>query len=159
MSGKPRIPATEIKNKKKDAIKFLSQGASISMVCQKLGISRQMYYRWIWYDETFNKNSKQATMLGIEVQKDFYINQLRKHAENGSVPATIFQIKRLDEQWEKHNPPETEIGRKSKKQLEVFRHVSLREMGYTEEEIKKELKKAEKERKKKEKNDPTYFED
>lgn len=67
----------------------------VSAACNKLGISRQTYYRWFGYDKKFRKRAEGAIECGIESLNDLAESKLAGLLKQGDLKAIKF--------WLSHN--------------------------------------------------------
>lgn len=92
MSGKPRMSAKEKREKKKLLIKFLFQQPVIELACKKIGISRQMYYRWIKDDFKFSKEAERALYNSREKMNDLAESKLIGLVKDADLRAIMFWL-------------------------------------------------------------------
>lgn len=70
-------------DKKTQVIKELSQTPIVSLVCMKVGISRNTYYRWKSEDRLFGKMVREAVDEGHRHTDDMVESQLMKKIQAG----------------------------------------------------------------------------
>lgn len=61
----------------------------VTPACEKVGIDRRTYYRWMEKDEKFREQVKDIENVAL----DFAESQLHKQIKNGEVSSTIFFLK------------------------------------------------------------------
>jgi len=79
-----------IHTKKEDILQALEKSLGVvTTACQKAGVSRATFYRWLKEDKEFS-----AQVTGIQdVALDFAESKLFEQIQDGSTAATIFYLK------------------------------------------------------------------
>lgn len=91
----------EIKNKrelKKTIPTLLEKNPIIAFVCQKTGISRQTYYRWLEECSKFKSDCESAILNGKQNINDLAYSKLVELIKSSNITAIIF--------WLKNNHPD-----------------------------------------------------
>jgi len=86
----------EIKNKqeiKKMIPTLLEKNPIIAFVCQKTGISRQTYYRWLEEYSKFKRDCENAIINGKQNINDLAYSKLIELIKSGNITAIIFWLK------------------------------------------------------------------
>lgn len=78
---------------KADFIERFKKTPIIQMVCEKVGIGRTTFYRWIKEDATFYQQYLEAETEGREFMGDAMESRLIQEANNGNLGAIIFYLK------------------------------------------------------------------
>lgn len=92
MSGKPRMSAKEKREKKKFLLEFLSQQPIIEFACKKVGINRQMYYRWRNEDFKFSKEVAYVLCGSRKKINDLAESQIINQIQSGNFKASVFWL-------------------------------------------------------------------
>lgn len=121
---KPSI-ASRIHEEKKRLLEHLEKTPIVQIACEKSGVGRSTYYRWIEQDKKFARSAKQALSKGILIMNDLAESQLLKSVRDGNMTAIIFWLKsRHLSYWNKleivENNDKEEL---TKAQKEVIRRV------------------------------------
>lgn len=78
---------------KADFIERFKKTPIIQMVCEKVGIGRTTFYRWIKEDPDFYQKYLEAETEGREFMGDAMESRLIQEANNGNLGAIIFYLK------------------------------------------------------------------
>ncbi len=121
---KPTI-ASRIQEEKKLLLEHLEKTPIVQIACEKSGVGRSTYYRWLEQDKKFARSAKQALSKGILIMNDLAESQLLKSVRDGNMTAIIFWLKsRHLSYWNKleivENNDKEEL---TKAQKEVIRRV------------------------------------
>ena len=81
---------------RKEFVEELRKTPIIQYVCQKVGISRSTYYRWLKINRYFAKESGEAHKEGTGLMNDVAQSQLVKLIKSGNLTAIIFWLKSRD---------------------------------------------------------------
>ena len=81
---------------RKEFVEELRKTPIIQYVCQKAGISRSTYYRWIKTSRRFAEESGEAHKEGTGLMNDVAQSQLIKLIKSGHLTAIIFWLKSRD---------------------------------------------------------------
>lgn len=65
----------------------------IQIACEKSGVGRSTYYRWLQDDVAFSKKAKKALQRWIFLMNDMAESQLLKGMKDGNITAIIFWLK------------------------------------------------------------------
>lgn len=85
----------QIKTQKEQIIEEFKKTPIILVVCQKIGIGRTTYYRWVNEDINFAKFVEEAIRFGIQTVNDYAESKLIANIQKGDNTAIIY--------WLKHN--------------------------------------------------------
>lgn len=91
---------TVTKRKQEDKallIEQLRKMPIIGVACEKVGIHRSSYYRWLQDDKMFAKTARDARREGVQLVNDMAESMLLSQMKEGNITAMIF--------WLKHNNP------------------------------------------------------
>ena len=78
--------------KKKQFIRQIREVPIISSVCQKIGISRQTFYRWLEEDEEFKEAVDNAKKIGRDSINDLAESSLINNIKQGNTTATKYWL-------------------------------------------------------------------
>jgi predicted DNA-binding transcriptional regulator AlpA len=78
--------------KKKQFIRQIKDVPIVSSVCQKVGISRQTYYRWYEEDEEFKDAVDKAKHIGRDSINDLAESSLINNIKDGQITATKYWL-------------------------------------------------------------------
>lgn len=117
--------ASRIQEEKKLLLEHLEKTPIVQIACEKSGVGRSTYYRWIEQDKKFARSAKQALSKGVLIMNDLAESQLLKSVRDGNMTAIIFWLKsRHLSYWNKleivENNDKEEL---TKAQKEVIRRV------------------------------------
>lgn len=76
----------------------------VSSACQRVGVSRQSYYRWIREDSDFKEKMESAIDEGVQHINDLSENQLISLLKEKNFPAIKFWLLNNHKRFEKSNP-------------------------------------------------------
>ena len=97
MPKKTEIPPDKVgarqKQEKSILLEQLEKTPIIQIACEKTGIARATYYRWIRDDTAFAKKCHEAILRGVSVMNDLAESQLLKAVKDGNITALIFWLK------------------------------------------------------------------
>lgn len=121
---KPTI-TSRITEDKKLLLEHLEKTPIVQIACEKSGVGRSTYYRWLEQDKKFARSAKQALSKGVLIMNDLAESQLLKSVRDGNMTAIIFWLKsRHLSYWNKleivENNDKEEL---TKAQKEVIRRV------------------------------------
>lgn len=100
-----------IENKQK-MLDALKEWPIIQVACQKAGVSRPTYYRWLQEDEVFRRQAVEAIKQGIEFINDMNESQLILLSKDKHWPAIKY--------WLEHNS--AKYGAKVKEHALTIKH-------------------------------------
>lgn len=80
---------------KKKLLEELEKIPIVQYACQKVGISRSTYYRWIEDDKKFSSDADDAQQKGVEIINDMAESKIINKVQEGQFTAITF--------WLKHN--------------------------------------------------------
>lgn len=89
---KPSI-ASRIQEEKKLLLEHLEKTPIVQIACEKSGVGRSTYYRWLEQDKKFARSAKQALSKGVLIMNDLAESQLLKSVRDGNMTAIIFWLK------------------------------------------------------------------
>jgi len=102
---------------KKAIIEMLEQGHFISYTCEKLGIARDTFYRWLAQDPKFKEDVETAQLSRIKIVED----SLYKKAVEGNPTCIIFfLVNQAPHKWRNIQKVDTSITTKDF-QIEIVR--------------------------------------
>lgn len=78
---------------KKKLLDELEKVPIIQYACQKAGISRSTFYRWVEEDDQFAEDSRAAVEKGIDVINDLAESQLINNVKNGHFGSITYWLK------------------------------------------------------------------
>lgn len=121
---KPTI-ASRIQEEKKLLLEHLEKTPIVQIACEKSGVGRSTYYRWLEQDKKFARSAKQSLSKGVLIMNDLAESQLLKSVRDGNMTAIIFWLKsRHLSYWNKLEIVEnTDKEELTKEQKEVIRRV------------------------------------
>lgn len=121
---KPSI-ASRINEEKKLLLEHLEKTPIVQIACEKSGVGRSTYYRWLEQDKKFARSAKQALGKWVLIMNDLAESQLLKSVRDGNMTAIIFWLKsRHLSYWNKLEIVEnTDKEELTKAQKEVIRRV------------------------------------
>lgn len=121
---KPTI-ASRIQEEKKLLLEHLEKTPIVQIACEKSGVGRSTYYRWLEQDKKFARSAKQSLSKGVLIMNDLAESQLLKSVRDGNMTAIIFWLKsRHLSYWNKLEIVEnTDKEELTKAQKEVIRRV------------------------------------
>ncbi|MDD5376631.1 MAG: phBC6A51 family helix-turn-helix protein [Candidatus Gracilibacteria bacterium] len=90
---KSSIVAGRQKQEKFLMIEQLEKTPIVQIACEKTGISRATYYRWLKDDKEFCKHSREALQKGISIMNDLAESQLLRSVKDGNLTGIIFWLK------------------------------------------------------------------
>jgi len=114
------------KSRKTQIIEALEQTPNVSSVCQKVGISRQTYYRWLEEDVNFANKVEKAVKMGDEYFCDMVENQMMRKVSDGYWPAIKYGLERRHKKYMKKSeipttdPADPELIELEQEQDEAF---------------------------------------
>lgn len=85
--------ASRIQEEKKLLLEHLEKTPIVQIACEKSGVGRSTYYRWLEQDKKFAQSAKQALSKGILIMNDLAESQLLKSVRDGNMTAIIFWLK------------------------------------------------------------------
>lgn len=89
---KPTI-TSRITEDKKLLLEHLEKTPIVQIACEKSGVGRSTYYRWLEQDKKFARSAKQALSKGVLIMNDLAESQLLKSVRDGNMTAIIFWLK------------------------------------------------------------------
>ncbi len=121
---KPSI-TSRINEEKKLLLEHLEKTPIVQIACEKSGVGRSTYYRWLEQDKKFARSAKQALAKWVLIMNDLAESQLLKSVRDGNMTAIIFWLKsRHLSYWNKLEIVEnTDKEELTKAQKEVIRRV------------------------------------
>ena len=78
---------------RKILLENLSKTPIIQMACEKSGISRATYYRWLKSSKKFAKEAEKAIEEGVSLMNDFAESQLISSIRDRNMTAIIYWLK------------------------------------------------------------------
>lgn len=117
--------ASRINEEKKILLEHLEKTPIVQIACEKSGVGRSTYYRWLEQDKKFARSAKQALVKWVLTMNDLAESQLLKSVRDGNMTAIIFWLKsRHLSYWNKLEIVEnTDKEELTKAQKEVIRRV------------------------------------
>ena len=80
---------------KKKIIKELREVPIVKIACERVGISRNTYYRWMKTDSSFRNNANEALGLGVCLVNDLAESNVIRSVQKGNMEDTKY--------WLNHN--------------------------------------------------------
>lgn len=84
---------------KKKLLEELEKAPIIQYACQKAGVSRSTFYRWVEEDDAFNKASKEALDRGIDSINDLAESKLISNLKDGHFGSITFWLRHNHERY------------------------------------------------------------
>jgi hypothetical protein len=84
---------------RKNFLEELKKIPVIQVACERTGISRMTYYRWIKQSKTFKKDVEEAIKVGNEVVCDVAETQLLNLVKDGEFGAAKFVLQSLSKKY------------------------------------------------------------
>jgi len=84
---------SRIKTDKTLLLEHLEKTPIVQIACEKGGIGRSTYYRWLQSDPVFAKKAKKALQRWVFLMNDVAESQLLKGMKDGNMTAIIFWLK------------------------------------------------------------------
>lgn len=81
------------REEKRCLIEQLEKTPIVQVACEKVGVGRATYYRWMKDDKEFAQQAKIAHHRGILLMNDYAESQLLKSVKDGNMTAIIFWLK------------------------------------------------------------------
>lgn len=88
---------------KKQLLHELTQVPIIEIACQKVGISRQTFYRWRAANASFSQEIEAALNMGRDFINDVSESTILEHIKNGEIRPAIFWLRHNNSRY-KNNP-------------------------------------------------------
>ena len=79
---------------------------NVSLACERVGISRNTFYRWMQEDAAFKKEIDEAHELGIDSINDLAESKLVQHINNGNMQAIKYWLGNNKKNYRVPRPPE-----------------------------------------------------
>lgn len=86
-------------NLKKQFLEELKRVPVIQVACEKTGISRQTYYRWLKNNKEFEKQSEESLKEGVKFVNDMSETQLLNLIKGGEFKAVAFWLKHRNDNY------------------------------------------------------------
>ena len=83
----------DTKANKQKLIEQLRTTPIVQVACQRVGISRMTYYRWLKSDQTFSESAYKAIDHGVGLMNDMAESQLVTGIKEKNMTAIIFWLK------------------------------------------------------------------
>lgn len=108
---------------RKNFIEELKKIPVIQVACERTGISRMTYYRWLKQSKTFKKEVEEAVKVGNEVVCDVAETQLLNLVKDGEFGAAKFVLQSLSKKYStkvevKHKVVEDELTEEEKQSVQ-----------------------------------------
>ncbi len=84
---------TRIKQEKKLLLEHLEKTPIVQIACEKSGVGRSTYYRWMQSDKAFAKASREALSKWVAMMNDLAESQLLKAIKDGNMTAIAFWLR------------------------------------------------------------------
>lgn len=104
MSGRPRLTESEKKKMKESLYEILEKMPLVQVACQKVGISRSMFYRWRKEDRDFDTKVAQIINMGRDSINDLAESKMIQNIENGDTRSIQFWLQNNCPRYRKNNP-------------------------------------------------------
>lgn len=92
-----KVVANRQKEQRLALIEQLKKMPIVGLACEKVGLHRSTYYRWLKENKRFATEAHQARREGVLLINDLAESQLLSQIKEGNITAMIF--------WLKHNNP------------------------------------------------------
>ena len=93
MSGRPHMSEKERKKKKKLLVELLSKTPIIETACQKVGITRMMFYRWKEDDSGFRESMEEVLSVSRDRISDLAESQIINKIKDGHFGSCAFWLR------------------------------------------------------------------
>ena len=93
MSGRPHMSEKEKEKKKKLLVELLSKTPIVETACQKVGITRMMFYRWKEDDSDFTEAIEDALSVSRERTNDLAESQIINKIKDDHFGACTFWLR------------------------------------------------------------------
>ena len=84
---------SRIKEDKSLLLDHLEKTPIVQIACEKSGVGRSTYYRWLQSDPVFAKKARKALQRWVFLMNDVAESQLLKGMKDGNMTAIIFWLK------------------------------------------------------------------
>lgn len=84
---------SRIREDKKLLLEHLEKTPIVQIACEKSGVGRSTYYRWLQSDSVFAKKARKALQRWVFLMNDVAESQLLKGMKDGNMTAIIFWLK------------------------------------------------------------------
>lgn len=84
---------SRIREDKNLLLEHLEKTPIVQIACEKSGVGRSTYYRWLQSDLIFAKKAKKALQRWVFLMNDVAESQLLKGMKDGNMTAIIFWLK------------------------------------------------------------------
>lgn len=108
------------KHLKKQLLHEITQVPVIEIACQKVGISRQTFYRWRAANTSFSQEIETALNMGRDFVNDVSESTILEHIKNGEIRPAIF--------WLRHNNPRYKNNQRIENMNQINNNKSLQDM-------------------------------
>lgn len=110
-------------NNRKQLLEELKKIPVIQVACEKVGVSRMTYYRWLKQSKTFKKEVEEAMKIGNEVVCDVAETQLLNLVKDGEFGAAKFVLQSLSKKYStkvevKHKVVDEELSEDEKQSVQ-----------------------------------------
>lgn len=92
MAKKPTTITRKQQKEKNELIEYLKKTPIIQVACQKIGIARATYYRWIKDDKTFRELAEEAIHEGVMLVNDMAESQLLVAIRDKNLTAIFYWL-------------------------------------------------------------------
>lgn len=135
---------------KADVLEHLSKVPIVQIVCEKAGISRATYYRWIEESDTFSAEVAKAIAVGTDRISDLAESKIVSAINNDNLTASIFFLKHRNPKYKptvktELTIPEYEMSEEEKEKLRQIVRINSRYCKNCEKEWKEQDKQFRKE--------------
>lgn len=91
--AKRNAVSSRMEEEKRILLQQIERTPIVQVACEKAGIGRSTYYRWIADDGKFAKDSRDALARGIQSMNDMAESQLLKNVRDGNMSAIAFWLR------------------------------------------------------------------
>ena len=84
---------SRIKREKLLLLEHLEKTPIVQIACEKSGVARSTYYRWIQKDKAFAKSARESLAKWVSIMNDLAESQLLKSVRDGNMTGIIFWLK------------------------------------------------------------------
>lgn len=84
---------SRIKQEKQILLEHLEKTPIVQIACEKSGVGRSTYYRWMQADKVFSRQAREALSKWVAMMNDLAESQLLKAVRDGNMVAIAFWLR------------------------------------------------------------------